>query len=61
MKLTEAKLKSLINQVIKESQNNPTQFEEGFVAEALEFCQNIAESVDYDIVSMSFNLYQFMV
>jgi len=44
MKLTEAKLKSLINQVIKESQNNPTQFEEGFVAEALEFCQNIAES-----------------
>lgn len=44
MKLTEAKLKSLINQVINESQNNPTQIEEGFVAEALEFCQNIAES-----------------
>jgi len=45
MKLTEAKLKSLINQVINESQNNPTQFEEGMVAEALEFCQSIAESV----------------
>lgn len=44
MKLTEAKLKSLINQVINESQNNPTQFEEGMVAEALEFCKDIAES-----------------
>jgi hypothetical protein len=45
MKLTEAKLKSLINQVINESQNNPTQYEEGMVAEALEFCQSIAEGV----------------
>ena len=35
MKLTEAKLKSLINQVIKESQNNPTHFEEGMVSEAM--------------------------
>ena len=44
MKLTEAKLKDLINQVIEESQNNPTYYEESMIAEALEFCQAIAES-----------------